>query len=247
MELRRSPAVWTTQGIAVHAAIELWEKSHRSETLENALAHYSAKWDALIESQKRQEPNLSAWTTGSRKTAEKDIEDRYIIGRKQVEAYFEYAERDPLRVWVPPGGIPAVEMRFEVDFGGVTVLGYIDLVMEDPKDGSLLVRDIKTGSKRPIGVKQLVVYRWAIKKMFGLDPQWGDFWMAKDAAPTPKVYLGNRNQQQVEAWFQMMDYAESSGVYLSNESSECRILCDVSQYCPDMGGRAPEGVSFLGT
>lgn len=243
----RTPAAWTIQGSAVHSAVEMYEKSLRTAPEWALVDRYRETWQRLKRNALLEEPNLDAWMTGGRKKARKDIEDRFALGQEQITKYLEYAKHDPLRVWtLPDSGLPASEVKFLEDFGGVQVLGYVDLIMEDPVTGELQVRDIKTGTQKPIGLIQLAVYRWAIKKKYGRDLQWGDYWMAKYGAPSEPIYLGNTSLKQVESRFQMMDFAESNGIYLPNEGAHCRI-CDVSRYCPYMGGAAPEGIYFLGT
>lgn len=231
----------------MHSGIELWEKSRRTATLNAVQDAFHETWEALIALALERQPNLDAWMTGGRKKASKDIEDRYILGKEQIATYIEYAKVDPLRVWdLPDTGEPASEVRIEADFGGINVLGIVDLIMVNPETGALLVRDIKTGTKLPVGTRQLVTYRWMINKKYGVDPQYGDYWMAKNGVPTPRSYLGNFTEAQVSAWYQMMDYAEKQGIYIPNPGDHCRI-CDVARFCPDMGGTPPEGIPLLGT
>lgn len=204
-------------------------------------------WETLIEKSMQKQPDLDAWMTGGRKKAAKDIEDRYALGKEQIADYIEYAKVDPLKVWnLPDTGEPASEVKIEEDFSGVNVLGIVDLIMVDPDTGALLVRDIKTGTKLPVGSRQLITYRWMINKRYGVDPLWGDYWMAKNGKPTFPAYLGNFTEKQVSAWYQMMDKAERDEIYIPNPGDHCRI-CDVARFCPDMGGIPPEGIPLLGT
>lgn len=243
----QAPAAWTIQGVAVHAAIELYELSERRVGIDDLLATYTAKWDQMIGEAREREPNLSAWQTGGSKGTQKDIDDRYLLGQDQIRSYVNYGESDPLRVWrLPDTGQPASEVKFLEDFGGVNILGYVDLIMENPKTGDLLVRDIKTGTRKPSGWNQLAVYKWGIWKKYGRVINWGHYWMPKYGGPLPPIYLGDIPLKRVEAWFQMMDFSESNGVYLPNIGDHCRI-CDVRRHCPDAGGVAPEGIYHLGT
>lgn len=242
-----SPAAWSFQGVAVHKAIESFELSNRTASLGELFDIFTVEWNRLIESAKDREPNLDAWLTGGRKKTENDIRDRYSIGKSQIETYVNYCQTDPLEVWtLPDTGKPAIEVPFDIDVGGIRVVGYIDQIKQDPNTGDLLVRDIKTGSKKPHGYKQLVVYRYAIESLYSTPVLWGDYWMAKDGRPCDPIYLGGHARERIQAWFQMMDFAERNGIYLSNEGDHCRT-CSVAPYCPDMGGTSPEGIHFLGT
>lgn len=248
LRLRRSPAAWSIQGSAVHAAVELWEKSGRQASMKDLLNIFEETWDRLIGEARRREPNPAAWMTGGRKRTDKDIADRHALGREQISTYLAFARNDILRVWtLPDTGEPASEVEFREDFGGVEVLGYIDLIMQDPRTGALLVRDLKTGTKKPVGHTQLAVYRHAILKKYGVDARWGDYWMAKYGTTEPRIYLGDIPLRRIESRFQMMDFSERNGIYLPNVGDHCRSICDVARYCPDIGGQAPEGVFHLGT
>jgi len=216
--------------------------------MKDLLNTYEETWDRLIGEAQRREPNPAAWLTGGRKRTDKDIADRHSLGRDQIAAYLAFARNDILRVWtLPDTGKPASEVEFREDFGGIEVIGFIDLIMQDPRTGELLVRDLKTGTKKPVGHAQLAVYKWAIRKKYHFDVQWGDYWMAKYGTTEPKIYLGDIPLRRVESWFQMMDFAERNKVYLPNVGDGCRSICDVSRHCPDIGGTPPEGVYHLGT
>jgi hypothetical protein len=208
---------------------------------------FTEEWERLIAEAMEQEPNLDAWLTGGRKKTENDIRDRFATGKDQIKIYMDYSRNDPLEMWTLPNtGLPAVEVPFDIDIGGIRVKGFIDQIRRDPKTGDLLVRDIKTGTKKPTGYKQLAVYSYAIESVYRTPVLWGDYWMAKDAKPCDPIYLGGHARNRIEAWFQMMDFAEKNGVYVANEGDHCRI-CPVAQFCPDMGGTPPEGIYFLGT
>lgn len=219
------PAAWTIQGTAFHAAVEYFER-HQDDPLPT----YYASYDAGIEEAKAAEPNLSRWMRGGRKTAEKDITDRREAGAEQVRGYLTYASEVPFKLWHDPNGKPGIEYEFRVTLGGVEVLGYIDQVLLWP-NGAVTVRDFKTGSKEHNKPFQLKVYAVALEQMWpGLSVRYGDFWMARDTAPTPFYDLHVFQSGDVERQFESMDAAERAGLYLANPGSHC-FACGVRDHC----------------
>jgi putative RecB family exonuclease len=247
LKLDKSPAAWLIQGTAVHAAIESYEKSLRQATEATCLDVFESVWNVEEEKAWKQEPNPIAWQKSGVRKTETDLSIRKEKGAEQVLAYIEYAQKENLEVWkLPDTGEPASEVPFEEDFGGVTVRGFIDLIMVERVTDNILVRDIKTGTKVPVGNFQLATYRHAVKKKYGKDALWGDYWMAKDSKPTPAEPVGLVTETMITTQFQIMDAAERNGQYGANIGDHCG-RCDVARHCPFVGGQPPEGIPALGT
>lgn len=247
LKVSKTPAAWLIQGTAVHEAVSFWELSSRWASRKAVLDVYHKSWNESEAQAWKQEPNPAAWQKSGMKKTEKDLSDRLTRGEDQVDSYMEVAHEDPLEVWtLPDTGLPASEVPFLEDFGGVPVKGYIDLIMQDPGTGALLVRDLKTGTKKPVGSFQLATYRFAVHKKYGVDPLWGDYWMAKDGKPTSPMPIGEVPEAQITSQFQIMDITEKAGLYGANVGDHCG-RCDVARHCPYVGGKAPEGIPALGT
>lgn len=247
MGLPRSPAPWLIQGTAVHEAVEAWEHSHRSAPEDTVLEVYDNAWSREESAAWEREPDPAGWQTSGVKKAQTDLADRRVRGRDQVLGYMEATAKERLRPWtLPDTGVVASEVPFEEDFGGVLVKGFIDLVMEDLDTGALLIRDIKTGTKKPVGTFQLSTYRLALKRKYGVDIQWGDYWMCKDNEPSAPEYLGGLSDEAIIAQYQIMDEMDQGEMYGANVGDHCN-RCDVAKHCPFVGGEAPQGVAFLGT
>ncbi|MDT0472809.1 PD-(D/E)XK nuclease family protein [Streptomyces sp. DSM 41014] len=225
----QNQAGWFIQGTAYHEAIEKWEKSFRSVGPDVMAEWYEEAWDREMSRALAIEPDTSRWLTGGVTKPAKDIERRRERGRGQVEAYFEYAIDAPERVWEPVDGMPAVELPFTISFGEVVVKGYIDQVMEYP-DGHLRVRDLKTGTKLPDTAFQLAVYDHALHDMFDVKPGFGDYFMAKNNAPTDAWNLQDYDREKVTRWFRGMDRAVRLGIFLPNPGDACRT-CTVRRFC----------------
>nr|SBO90599.1 Phage exonuclease [Nonomuraea gerenzanensis] len=119
----------------------------------------------------------------------------------------------------------------ETEIGGVRVLGYIDLVLED-FEGTPFVRDLKTGTKTPHLPVQLKVYQRGLRDVLGVEADWGDYYMAKDGQPTDPIDLGSFSEPLLERWFTDMDQAERAGIYMPNPSSDNCWSCPVKHHCP---------------
>ncbi|WP_436776084.1 RecB family exonuclease [Yinghuangia sp. YIM S09857] len=218
------PAAWTIQGTAFHAAVEYFERHQ-----DDPLSTYYDTYDTAIAAAKEAEPDLSRWMRGGRKKTEKDISDRREAGAEQVRGYLAYAADVPFRIWRDPDGLPGIEYEFRVRLGGVEVLGYIDQILAWP-NGAVTVRDFKTGSRENNKPFQLKVYALAIEQMWETPVRYGDFWMARDSAPTKFYDLATFQSGEVERQFENMDAAEKAGFYLANPGSNC-FACGVKDHC----------------
>jgi putative RecB family exonuclease len=211
------------------------------------LGVYEAVWEEKESQAWQQEPNPAGWQRSGVKKTETDLRDRKIKGRDQVLTYIENTVKERLRPWtLPDTGWVASEVPFEEDFGGVLVKGFIDLVMQDPDTGALLVRDLKTGAKAPVGPIQLKTYSMAMKKKYGVDIAWGDHWMCKDEGPSSPQYLAGIPDVLITSQYQIMDAAVSEEMFAANLGDHCS-RCDVAKHCPFVGGTPPEGIHMLGT
>jgi putative RecB family exonuclease len=228
------PAGWTIQGIAVHDAADAWEKSGREMSVEVAQMAFTHSWREEMTKAEERVPDRSKWLVGGRKKVQNDLVDRYNGGLEQVENYILYNRADDkLRPYELPDGSPAAEVGFEVEFMDVVVRGYIDIVLQDIETGTLLVRDIKTGSKAPAVPFQLIVYRKAVQEIFGEDVTWGDFFMTRDAKATSPVNLTTLDNALIEEWFLNAAAIEERRLFLPNPGDACRT-CGVAPHCPLM-------------
>lgn len=214
----------------MHAALEAWERSRRGLSTWEAQQVFAATWQDLIAKAKEKQPQLSLWLRGGRKSTENDISDRYMAGRQQVADYIDYMVRSPLTPMDLPHGGPAVEVGFITNIGGVLVKGFVDVLLQD-REGVPLIRDIKTGSKKPYLPVQLKVYQRGIANTLGVRPEWADYYMAKDGKPADPVNVERFPDDKLEAWFSDMDRAEKAGIYLPNPSAETCWTCSVKRDC----------------
>ncbi|MEU7863435.1 PD-(D/E)XK nuclease family protein [Nonomuraea sp. NPDC049141] len=230
------PAAWSFQGTAVHAAAEAYERSMRTMSIRKAQDVFEAVWLDKIDEAKERQPNLNMWLRGGRKTTERDIAERFEAGLTQVADYIDFTTTEPFILWVLPDGSPATEVGFRTTIAGVLMVGYIDLVLEDPWTGEIRIRDLKTGAKPSHTPVQLAIYGRAVQRVFGIKARYGDYYMARDAAPTKRVDLTRFSDELLGTWIRGVDVMESAayeaGAYPPSPSEDHCWSCAVKHHCP---------------
>ena len=236
----RRPAAWLPQGSAVHEALEAWERSNREMTLEEAQDVFRESYRKYTNSQCKTTPNWDWWFKSGPYDGFRDTERRYEIGLEQVEKLINWALDHPdERVWIAPDGKPAIELSFSITLGGITVRGFIDLVVEvyNPKTGEweLRVRDYKTGND-PGDDFQLGVYALAVALKYGIPaPKTGDYFMAgkkgKPGKPTYPYDLTEWDEEAVTAAFLELEEKLKAGEFPADPEPDKCNFCDVNTSC----------------
>lgn len=224
------PAAWLPQGSAVHAAIEAWERSGRTISLEAAQAVFTEEYAREVAQYTRITPNFAWWFKSGPYDAKRDLPRRYQIGKEQVAKYIAYATRAEHEViWIAPDGTPGIELEFDIDLDGVLVRGYIDAIIE--REGELRVRDHKTGNQ-PGDDFQLAVYALAVADSYGVAaPVVGDYWMGRSGKPTYPFDLRDWTRDAVTEKFHELEANIQAGRFDPEpDPDKCRF-CDVSYAC----------------
>lgn len=215
----------------MHEAAEAYERSGRQMTLEQTQDVFRESYANHVNAYCETTPNLQAWFRSGPYAGDVDIERRYGIGLEQTAKYIDFYSAYPDEViWIAPDGTPGIEIGFDVDLDGVQVRGFIDAVIVRP-DGTVLVRDNKTGNK-PGDDFQLAVYAVALAIQFGVDqPQVGDYWMGRTGEPTTTYDLSGWTREKVSAKFRELEDNITAGSFDPlPEKSKC-MFCDVSASC----------------
>lgn len=223
------PAAWLSQGTAVHAALEAWERSERTMSLEAMQEVFAEEYAISNNEMSEVTPNFEYWFASGPYKGEVDIVRRFDIGREQCEKLIDWYTRHPdEKIWVTPDGTPAIELGFEVVLDGVLVRGFIDCVMDTPQ--GLVVRDLKTGNL-PGDTFQLATYAAAMKDMFGVDIVKGDYLMGKTGKPTLVYDLAETPREEVAEAFKELDNNVKAGKFPADpDDKKCRF-CSVSSSC----------------
>lgn len=229
------PAAWFVQGTAFHSTVEEWEVSGRS--FPESVLHevYLSHWNTEMDKYLTVEPDTSKWQTGGRVKPEDDIPRRRERGWEQVKGYVGYSlANSEWRILQLADGDYAIEYPFDMTLGEVRIIGSIDQIVEHVPTGRLMVRDLKTGSKLPSTPLQLGVYDLAIEQDWGFRTGWGDFYMAKNNAPTEPYDLSHYSLELVSDWFHKLEAGIKNEVFIPNPGDACRT-CGVSQFCSAVG------------
>jgi len=220
------PAAWSHQGTAFHSAIETYERGGRRLDEETTADLFSQDYSAAVIKDLDKESDLSHWMTAG-PDGGADIEQRYALGREQTKAYVRWAQESGPTLWKDRNGLPGVELHVQAEIGGVQVQGYVDQLVAEP-DGSVRVRDLKTGSTK--SRFQLETYAVLIRKALGLEVSKGDWYMAKRNGLSRPLDLSKVSENEVGEKYATMDAGVKRGDFPPNPGFGCRF-CDVSHAC----------------
>lgn len=223
------PASWLSQGLGVHKALEEWERSGRTLACEELETIFIEEYARSVDEQAQTTPNLEVWFGSGPYDPVTDIERRFNKGLEQIQLLTKYATEHPEeKIWVTPNGEPAIELRFEVELGGVPVVGFIDQIIETPK--GLVVRDIKTGSK-PGDTFQLCTYAEAMKQTYGVEINRGVYWMGKTGRPGRVKVFTDKDRANVHEVFEEVNrLIEDKHFPADPEEGKC-TMCSVRTSC----------------
>lgn len=220
----KKPAAWLPQGTAVHYAAEMWEKSSRTMSLEEAQEAFKLSYSKEVAKYAETTPNFDFWERSGPYNGRTDIERRWGIGMEQVASYIAYYHRHPEEVPGVYNDVPAVELEFDVMFGETPVRGLIDMVVDDKP------RDNKTG-KKPGSDFQLATYAGALAVEFDVPFSEGDYWMAQQGKPTKPYDLSDWSIQRLADVYGEADQQIKAENFVPNPSVETCQFCSVRSSC----------------
>lgn len=185
------------------------------------------------------------WFTAGRGKGE-DLDWWMANGARLAQNFIDWYEANPeFTIWVTPDGVPAIELPFEVKFGQVPVKGYIDLVLEHRKTGTLIVTDLKSGSTKPKNNRQLGIYATALERKYGIRPRYGSYFMCRGTGKDEdnKVYfqppaeLGGveYSYEYLSGEFLNLEYGVKFEVFPASPGDNCR-RCGVAHACLEVHG-----------
>lgn len=223
------PASWLSQGLGVHVAMEEWERSGRELPIEKLVEIYQEEFIRSVDEQAEVTPNFDYWFASGPYAGAVDIERRFGVGEKQLVSLVDYCQSRPdEKVWTTPNGDKAIELRFEVELGGVPVVGFLDQIIETPN--GLMVRDIKTGAK-PGDIFQLATYSEAVRILFGETVNWGDYLMGKTGKPTKPIAITDEDRAEVHKGFAWLEEQIQAGIYEPKPNRDTCKMCSVATSC----------------
>ncbi|MFB9926306.1 RecB family exonuclease [Amycolatopsis halotolerans] len=220
------PAAWLAHGTAVHAAAEFWERSVRTASVADAQAEFARVYAATLAEDMEETPNLEYWFSSGPYGGAADIERRFGIGLEQVAKYIEYytGKGKDEAIWITPDGTPAIELRFDIELDGVSIIGYIDQVVNGE------ARDIKTGQP-PKDTFQLGTYKVALEEQWGLKSDQGSYWLAKFARPVRTFDVTDWTKERVTDEFGRLHEDITAERFDPVIGDHCQ-RCPVANACP---------------
>lgn len=156
-------------------------------------------------------------------------------GPAYIQSWISWRQANPnLHILTMEDGNPAIELGvvadIEVDDNEVIQLkGYIDRVFVDSNTGEVLIVDLKTGKYSPNGM-QLGFYRRALKAAYGIDAQYGAYWMAREGSLSAIENLDNFSDEVIDYWVAKTYAGVKAEVFLPHVTNMCKS-CGVKQHC----------------
>ena len=233
------PTWATVGGSAVHAATEQWDRDmlthgvwDTSEILARLLfiKHFEAEIELRHEQQGIDPKQWRATGRASKQYPNKRDEFWWREnGPLMVSRWFSWRTNNGLEIAEVDDKL-AIEIEFEVEIGGVILVGAIDRVFDSPH--GFIVTDIKTGATIPKDHTQLELYVLAL----GLEEAWAYYWMGESGATTPPVkVVASEVRPRLEHLVSSTRKMQELGFYLANPGPMCSA-CGVRDYCYAMGG-----------
>jgi putative RecB family exonuclease len=221
----KRPAPWLAHGTAFHSAVEAFEKSGRVMTPEETKQHFREAYKAQIGDELKDNPNLAFWERSGPYNAQRDIPRRMQVGQDQIDGFFKYIREHPDHIpWRDPSGVQWIEKEFRVKFGGVEVVGYIDVVIDGRPD------DYKTGST-PGGDEQLATYAGVLNLEWDLPFTTGRFWMAKLGKPTRPYDLTGWSLERLADVYGELDENIKAERFDPKPDPDVCVRCPVRDSC----------------
>lgn len=224
LKVWKRPAAWLAHGVAVHAAVEAWEKSGRTMTLDAVLQVFREQYSAQINEELRTSPNPRAWFSSGPYNGPKDIPRRYLVGQDHVRNLLSYYTEHPDHVPDLVGEDLGVELGFDVHFGETRVVGFIDLVMQG------MPYDYKTGTT-PGGDDQLATYAGVLKLNHDIPFTNGFYFMARTGKPTRPYDLTGWSLERLEDVYGKLDQNIKAERFDPTPSPDVCGRCPVATSC----------------
>lgn len=157
-------------------------------------------------------------------------------GPDMVKRWMEWRRESKWRIWTAPTGEPAIELALSVTVDGLDepLDGIIDRVFEVHPSDYLCLVDVKSGARSPESDMQLAVYRYMLRRAYGVDVKYGGYWMARKGEVTP-VSIEHFDTEMVARWYRQFVIARREGVFIPHMSNLCKA-CSHNKFCAAWGG-----------
>lgn len=158
-----------------------------------------------------------------------DISFWHNQGPMWVEQYIAWRKQNPnWKIWTSPDGRPAIELELIPVVADVPIKMVIDRVFE--VDGHLVIVDLKTSQNTPSSTLQLGFYKLGLEQTFGIEVNWGNYYMARGSNTVDMVDLSGYTFDKMEFLVKGFDKARKAGIFLPNTNS-CQYMCGLTAHC----------------
>jgi hypothetical protein len=181
----------------------------------------------------QKEPDRSKWGVANR--GKEDEAWWRAEAPKMVQRWLDWQETTNLVIADLPNGTAGIEVEFTISQYGPAFKGGIDRIMRDKGTGVHGLLDIKTGKNEPKSPFQLAMYRDALQELFGVEIQWGWYWMGRTGKlgqPFDLTKITPEHTMNMVAGTRQMIEQE---IFIPNVSMLCGS-CGVREYCYAVGG-----------
>jgi len=240
VKVPETPAWYLAAGSAVHAGLEAITKDpeQRGEAL---IPLWTVSFgEEIVKLEERSGIDRSTWRTGGRKTKDKPNAEDYSFwvdeGLRQLQVFAKWFDDRIEEGWSVPSfaGNLACEIELNVDFGGVPIKGYADLMMHTPT-GELMVIDHKTGARTPDTFQQLALYAFAMGKLGLPTPDCGAFFMTRKGELSDPTGFSPTDLESLTDTIVQVDKAIKLELFPARVTSMCKG-CGVANYCVAVNG-----------
>ena len=156
-------------------------------------------------------------------------------GPEWLKDYTQWRAKNPAwKIWKTPDGEPAIELAINVKIADVEVKMIIDRVFD--VDGTLVIVDLKTGSRQPTNPLQLGFYKVGLELKYGVTVNQGTYYMARQSSTGDLISLDAFDVPRISYMVDIFDKARQARLFLPNTNS-CNTMCGFTENCQFYPGK----------
>jgi hypothetical protein len=242
LHMPEAPAWALVGGSAVHKASEVYDlMPGTTPYVDRARQLFKDAFDECIADELIKAPegfeNPNTWRASGRPSKQwpNKEDERWWRerGPEFVANWITWRQYSPLDIWRDDDGKLAVEFEATVEIAGLPVKVFIDRVMTGPT--GLVIVDLKSGANMPKDGMQLAIYAHAVKEVYGLDVQWGQFWDARNGSSSVSYSVNDFPKARLDYIFGSVRKMQEQQLFIPNRTNMC-VACGVRRYCRAFGG-----------
>jgi len=208
VEIEQQPQWMFIGGKLVHTASEVWDRF--GGDLDGI---WNSEWQKAIDNVQANGFSIDDIKVN---IGNEDVTWWYENGRKMLDRHVRFSTENT--VLILPDGTPAIELDLSCEINGVEVKMYADRLTTSLVTGQVSVTDIKTGRKSPTNPLQLAFYRYGVKQKYGINLDWGQYWMVRTGKITTKD-LTPFTDAIIEGLVTKFDHARKALAFVPNLGS----------------------------